>query len=289
MVTKKDKSPIQDWSEMWKNFLFTEEKEPDSNIKKTEFLLSTDTLSWYWLDLIFQLIKETWFDGVDLAIWKNFDAQDTAYVRRLSQDHDLPVRVIQTSDNLNEKEINKALDLCIDTGADTITINAPKMFNNKAYDFIVDNLPDYRRENKDIHFAIINPEDSNFFALPIPKYHFTNIVDIIKKYGCYLWLDIANLDSNALENDFMRNINDFAPYIATLYLSDKTQSWEGHVLLWEGVLKLPTLLKKIKENWYSRYFSLKLNISKSDLADSERVKMILKKAKKYFEENYEGN
>jgi hypothetical protein len=51
-------------------------------------------------------------------------------------------------------------------------------------------------------------------------------------------------------------------------------------------LKLPTLLKKLKKNNYNRYFSLKIDIVKWDLADSDKIELILKKAVKYFQENY---
>jgi len=36
-------------------------------------------------------------------------------------------------------------------------------------------------------------------------------------------------------------------------------------------------LKKVKEKKYARYFSLKIDISKSDLADGDKVDLILKK------------
>jgi hypothetical protein len=104
------------------------------------------------------------------------------------------VRIIQTSSNLNEKELNKALDLCDSLGADTLCINAPKYFNYRSFNFISDNINFYRKHNKSLNFTVINPEDSNFFALPIPKYRFTNIVEIIKKYGCYVGLDVSNMN-----------------------------------------------------------------------------------------------
>jgi hypothetical protein len=104
------------------------------------------------------------------------------YVKKLSKTHDLPIKVVQVSDNVNQKELNKALDICEATGADTIAINAPTFFNLKAFNFLVDNLDAYKKENEHIHFSIINPEDSSVFALPIPKYRFSNLVEIIKKY-----------------------------------------------------------------------------------------------------------
>lgn len=87
-----------------------------------------------------------------------------------------------------------------------------------------------REDNKDIKFTIVNPEDSSLFALPIPKYRFGNVVDIIKKYGCFLGLDVANLDEDALENDFMRKIQQYIPYISVIYFSDKSRQGKSHIL-----------------------------------------------------------
>jgi sugar phosphate isomerase/epimerase len=82
-------------------------------------------------------------------------------------------------------------------------------------------------------------------------------------------------------------MKDFLPYLAVIYFSDKSRTGEGHILPGEGVLKLPTFLKKLKEYGYNRYISTKIKISKADLSDSDKVKIILKKSRKYLQENYE--
>ena len=91
----------------------------------------------------------------------------------------MPVYIVQTSAKLNQKELDKALDICQATNCDTICINAPKITDFKAYDFIADNLKTYKDNNPDIHFTIRNPKDSKLFALPIPEYRFSNIIDIV--------------------------------------------------------------------------------------------------------------
>jgi hypothetical protein len=116
--------------------------------------------------------------------------------------------------------------LCYELGADTIAINAPKFFNFKAFGFISDNILKRRKEHKAIHFCIINPEDSSLFALPIPNYRFSNMVEIVKKYLCYIGLDISNLDSDSFESDFLRKMKDFLPYLAVIYFSDKSRIGE---------------------------------------------------------------
>ncbi len=196
-----------------------------SKKKKVEplFLLSSDSLSSYGLDLVFQMAKDAGYDGVDLALWKNFDSWNTSYVKKLVTKHEMPVKVVQTSESINIKEMHKALDICESIGADTIAINAPKIFNLKAYSYLSDNLERLRDEYPQIKFSIINPEDANLFALPIPKYRFANVVEIIKKHGSYLGLDVANLDSDAFEDDFMRKLAQFVPYTSVIYFSDKTK------------------------------------------------------------------
>lgn len=289
--TKEKQMETSQLGSIKKDFFFDMEEgqtpEVQKEIKKTECLFSTDSLSWYGLDLVFELVKEAWFDGIDLAIWKNFDSRKIDYVKKLSENYQLPIRVIQTSDTLNDKEIRRAIDLCYELGADTIAINAPKFFNFKAFSFITDNILKRRSEHKAIHFTIINPEDSSVFALPIPKYRFSNMVEIVKKYLCYIGLDISNLDSDSFESDFLRKVKDFLPYLSVIYFSDKSRVGEWHILPGDGVLKLPTFLKKLKEYWFNRYISTKIQISKADLADSDKVKLILKKSRNYLTENYD--
>jgi hypothetical protein len=45
-------------------------------------------------------------------MWKSFDSRNVDYVRKVSEKHQMPVKVIQTSASINLKEINQALDLC---------------------------------------------------------------------------------------------------------------------------------------------------------------------------------
>ena len=113
------------------------------------------------------------------------------------------------------------------------------------------------------------------------------MVEIVKRYLCYIGLDIANLDSDSFESDFLRKIKDFLPYLSVIYFSDKSRIWEWHILPGDWVLKLSVFLKKLKEYWYNRYLSTRIKISKSDLADSDKVKLILKKSRKYLQENYD--
>lgn len=165
-------------------------------------------------------------------------------MKKLVENYKLPVKVIQTSKDLNVKEMNLALDLAGELGVDTITINPPGFFNIKSYKFVVDNLETYKKANPNIKFSIINPERGTIL-LALPKYRFNSIIKIIKTYRANLGLDISNLEEEEFESALLRNLTNFVPYISTIYLSDKTQYDQSHMILGEGVLNIPSLMRKL--------------------------------------------
>ena len=256
-----------------------------SRKKQPELLLSTDSLSGYGLDLIFQIASEYGYDGIDLAMRKNFDAWSIEYVTKLTKKYKLPVKVIQISSKVNIKEMNQAVDLAKALEAEVITINSPEIFNIQSYRFLTKHLPAYKAHNKQIKFAIINPQEGSYIGI-IPKYYFKNMVQIIKKYTMYLGLDITNMNEEVLEYQFMRKISNFIPYLGVVYLSDVDKRGRNHLPLGDGQLKLELLLKKFKQFEYEGPFSIKLNLPKKTLADIDKVEVLIKKCRVYFTENF---
>ncbi len=255
--------------------------------KKPKLLLSSDTLSGYGLDLVFQMAKDLGFDGIDLAMWKNFDAWQQSYVQTLIEKYDMPVPVVQTSRKVNLKEMNEAVDLAREVDAAVLSLNAPEFFNLSSGRFLKNHLPAYKHHNKEMKFSIINPEKVNYLGI-IPKYYFQDMVSIIKKHKTYLALDIAHMSEDVLESQFLRKMGSFIPYLSVVYLSDVDKHGKKHLPLGEGVLKLPVIMKKFKGLEYDGYFSLKLDLSQKVLADMDKVELILKKCRIHFKENYEN-
>ena len=220
-----------------------------------KILLSTDTMVGYGLDMIFEMAKRCEYDGIDLAVSKGFDAWNENYVKSLVKKHQLPIYSIQTSASLNSKEMNKVLDLCEATDCDLITINAPKFFDFRSYAFIANNIGEYQAQNPALNFAIINPEDNNIFALPIPAYRFSNKLD------------------------------DFAQYLSMVYLSDKSRKGDTHLVPGDGILQLPNFIRRLMKSGFSRPFSVKLNLNKDELADVDKVELLLNKTREFILKN----
>ena len=145
-------------------------------------------------------------------MWKNFDAWQENYVKDLIKKYKMPVPVIQTSRNINLKEMNEAVNLAKEVDAKVISVNAPESFNVKSGRFLKKELPAYKHHNKGMKFSIINPEKVNYLGI-IPKYYFQDMVQIIKKQQVYLGLDVANIPEETLENQLIRKLPNFTPYL----------------------------------------------------------------------------
>ena len=250
-----------------------------------KLLLSTDTLSWYGLDMSFIVAKDLWFDWIDLALWNNFDSWNVEYIERLVDMYKINVFVIQTSDNLNKKEISYALELARELNVKNININAPKYYNRRATKFIENNLPLYKKTYPNINFNIINPPKDYLLTL-VPKYSFTNMTEIFKTYKLKVALDVSNIEEEKFDLHLMKKIPNLLPFIPVIYLSDKDKIGKWHLPLWDGNMKIPTFLKKLKQLEYDGFFSIKLKISKKDLSDLDKVKILIKKTKIYYIDNY---
>lgn len=244
----------------------------------SRILLSTDTLSWYGLDHIFEVAEDAGFGGIDLAMWKNFDTWNSGYVKKLRKKHNIAVPIIQVSSDINSKEMTQALELAAILETKTIVINPPSTFNVRSYHFITTKLAQIQADNPTIQFAIVNPPDDTVFILPIPKFKFSNVEQITSKYNCKLWLDITHVDGDFVDSDMMKKLPVHLKNTATIYISDKTKKWVRHLPLWEGDMKIELLFKKMTKLKYDGYFSVKYTLTKQQLADMDEVEVVLKKA-----------
>ena len=247
-------------------------------MEKSRILLSSDTLSGYGLDHIFEVAENAGFGGIDLAMWKNFDTWNSSYVKKLKAKHKIAVPIIQVSSDINGKEMNQALELAEILWTTTIVINPPSIFNVRSYHFITSKLPQIQTDNPKIQFAIVNPPDDTIFILPIPKFKFSNIDQVGEKYNCKLAIDITHEDGDFVDSALMKQLPKHLKNTATLYISDKTKKWVRHLPLWDGDMKIDLLFKKMAKLSYNGYISIKYTLNKQQLADMDEVEVVLKKA-----------
>lgn len=255
--------------------------------QKPTIVLSTDTLPWYGLDYIFDTASSLGFDGIDLAMWKNFDAWNSKYVKKLISQYKLPVKVIQTSTEVSAKEIEQALILAQEVKAEVIAFNAPNYFNIRSFRLITDWIPQRKEQFPNLQFAIITPDATSMTLLPVfPKYRFSSIVEIIKKYHAMLGLDVSSISEDSRDTIVLRKLENIKQYISIIYASDKNGTGKSHLPLWEGTLAVNSLLQQLAKNKYTWLFSVKLSLAKKDLADADKVSIFLRKSIWYINEYF---
>lgn len=255
--------------------------------EKPKIILSTDTLPSYGLDHIFNLAKDSWFDGIDLVLEKSFDAWNIKYVKKLIKQYGLPVEAIQTSSNITARELQQAVLLAQEVGASRIACNAPSYFDIKQYKLIADWIPEWKKQFPEIEFSIITPDASAMTFLPVfPKYRFSSVVEIIKKYKAMVALDTSHITQESWDTMMMKRLENMVPYISIIYAGDKNSSWVTHLPLGEWVLPLHTFFKQLYKYDYKGIFSLKLKFTKKDLADAEKIGMYFGKSIEYIQKHF---
>lgn len=255
---------------------------------ENKIVLSTDTLNGYGLDRIFAMAKEVWCDWIDLAIRKNYDTRHDTYVKKLSDQYGLSIEIIQTSNKINAKELNQAVILCTTTWCKNIAINAPSYFDVKAYSFLTNNISSYQSQYPDIKFSIVSPDTSSMSYLPLPKYRFWNLADIIKKYKCWLALDISVIDEWIIDNFVMIKMPTLAEHIPICYISDRSKN-EIHLIPWEGNVNIPSLFKTLYKQKYKWCFGIKLSLDPQTLINDEKVSLLLKRTIQYIKDHNKNN
>jgi sugar phosphate isomerase/epimerase len=260
-----------------------ENKLPESNL----ILLSTDSLAWYGLDLIFSIASKAWFDGLDLAMRKNYDARHPDYVQELSKNHNLPIKVIQTSNKTNAKELNQAVELAQTLEVSHIAINPPSYFDMKTYTFLTNNLHTYQQQYPEITFTIITPDTKSMKYLPLPQYHFGNIPSIISKYKCHIGIDIATLTNDIIEEFLLVKIPSLVKDISICYVGDKTKS-QKYLVPGEGDQDILPIFKALHTNIYKGFFDVKLSINAQTLVNRDKVITLLEKSINYIHNHYQS-
>lgn len=68
--------------------------------------------------------------------------------------------------------------------------------------------------------------------LPVfPKFRFSSIVEIIKKYHGMLGLDVSSISEDSWDTIVLRKLENIKQYISIVYASDKSGTGKSHLPL----------------------------------------------------------
>lgn len=239
--------------------------------------LSTDSLQGYGLNRIFQFAKEAGFDGVDLAISiKDFDTQNTEYVKNLSGQYGIPVVCIQTPMDATAKTILDAVEMAKGLGTKIITVQPPKILNFKYIKWLENEVPKIRQK-EDLSIALENAPSDMFLGI-IPEHGMQSLSDL-KKFK-HVALDTSRVAYK--KEDLMRLYGILKKFLVHIHLSNFRKG-KGYAMPEEGALPLESLLTKLRQDGYKGAISFKIHPKFLKAGNDAGVKKQLVTCKKFFE------
>lgn len=237
--------------------------------------LSTDSLTGYGLNRIFQFAKEAGYDGVDIKISENnYDSQNGAYIKKLSDEFAVPVLALQLNDP-SPKTLKDTIEIAKTVGCKVIIVQPPKIFSFRQQSWFKSEVPKIRAK-EGISIALENAPADMILGF-IPKHAMNNIVEMKKfKHAC---IDTTRIASKS--QDLMRVYKSLEKYLVHIHLSNVKGS-KKYYLPDDGILPLESFLTKLKQDNFPGTISMKVNPKYIDAGNDEKVMKHLVDMKDYY-------
>ena len=239
--------------------------------------LSTDSLKGYGLNRIFAFIKDAKYDGVDLVIDpKNFDTQNTKYIKEIADQYSLPIVAIQAMSNSNQRKIIDTVKMAKELGCRVVVVQPPKIFDFKYTQWLKNEIPKIRqREN--ISVALENASAETFLGI-IPEHAMGNVMEMKKfKHAC---LDTTRVAEK--HDDLIRIYKTLQKFLVHVHLSN-VKIGKPYYLPQEGILPVESFLTKLKQDNFGGCISIKVNPHFLEAGEDEKVLKALADIKIFYD------
>lgn len=239
--------------------------------------LHTSSLHRYGLNRIFEFAKEADYDGIEIAVDKNdFDTQNAEYIKKLSEQHDLPVLALHAPENGSQKSVEHVISMAVYLECPVVVITPPKITDFSFTRWLKKEAPLLRRK-KGIQIALINTGGETFLGF-LPSRAMNNITDL-KNFGM---VAIDTSATAAKKTDLLRFYEHLKKLVVHVHLSN-VRHHKDYSLPNEGVLPLESFIKKLKSNGYQGVFSIRVRPAELMEGDDDKVVKSLKKAKDFVD------
>ncbi len=250
-------------------------------------LVSTSSLTWYWLHRIFWFVKEAWYDWIDLVLTKNnFDTWNADYLKSLIDYFDVPILSITAPNKwLNEKKVDLIVDIAKKVWAQNITFFPPYL-TDKNTTWYTRYLSKVKRDTH-LSISIANVEPKFIFFV-IPEYKNASLLEIKRITGDTA-LDLSSIDSSSWM-DILKAQKNLWSSLKNIYFSDKhwPKKWILPWLAWWGTSYLPleSFLMKLRASGYAAFITLKVTPRELWAWTDEKVLQNLEYFKWYYNKHF---
>lgn len=238
--------------------------------------ICTDSFKGYGLNRIFEFIKKAGFDGVDLNIDpRNFDTQNTDYVKSLIDLYQVPVLSISTPPTSSAKKIQAAVDMAKELGTKIIVIQPPKIFDFQYANWLKNEIPKLR-QRESISIALENAPSESFLGI-IPEHSMNNVIDLKKfKHVC---IDTTRIATK--KEDLIRIYKALKPFLVHVHLSN-VKNGTPYCPPQAGILPIESFLTKLKQDGFPGTISMKLNPKFLNVGEDTKLLKELAELKEFY-------
>jgi len=250
-------------------------------------LLSTSSLTGYWLHRVFCFAKEAWYEGIDIALWMlNFDLWDSEYILELSKNFNIPVISLTAPwKDMSQKKLDSIMDMAEVLESEVVTFSPPH-FMDKDTKWFWDPLKKLQKDSS-IEICIQNVESKYLFFV-IPEYRNATLGKI-KTVTWKTTLDVTAIDSSTTM-DIMRAQAELGRSLQNIFFADRLSSQRGLLPGSAGAslshLPLESFLMKLKSSNYEGHFTIKVSPKEMWVWDANDVINKLIYIKKYYEKHF---
>lgn len=239
-------------------------------------VLCTDTLKGYGLNRVFEFAQEAGYDGIDLQMdFRNFDTLNKEYIKKISDETQMPVRSISVDMNASSKEVLDAVEIAKALNTKIVVLQSPKILNFKYTNWLKNEVPKIREREK-ISIALENAPSSTLLGF-IPEHSLANLSELKKfKHAC---LDTSRVAEK--HQDLIRTYNILKKYLVHIHISNVFKG-KKYYRLEDGILPLESFLTKLKQDDYQGYISVKVSPKFIKAGEDDKMLKYLKDFKDFY-------
>jgi sugar phosphate isomerase/epimerase len=237
----------------------------------------------YSLNHIFQSLRRSGLDGLELIVPKIMSAKDIQEIKNIIGKNRMPILSIHQANsdlyNISLSEIQRLCKIADGLAAKVVTLHSDtlgdKLFN-KEFIFELEKLQKKYR----IRFGIENMPKSPFSLSKTYSYNACEFSSAVNKTGLSITLDTTHLGQ--ANSDICGFFKQNKEKIVNIHISDYKKSWlnrtlllanQTHLPLHKGELDIKGFLKILKEENYQGLITMEINADLNTLChDANTIK-----------------
>ena len=243
-------------------------------------VLSTDSLTGYGLNRIFEFAKKAGYDGIDLSVnFRKFDTFNSNYIKKLSEEYELPVHAISAPKTISQKKIKELVKMAKKLETKVLVLQPPKIFNFKLASWLKKEIPKLR-EKEALSISLENAPAGTYLGI-IPEHAMSNSNEL-KKFK-HVSLDTARIGEK--KQDLMRAYAALKKFLVHVHFSNFNKG-KKYAAPQDGIMPLESFMTKLKQDKYPGAISIKMLPKFLFAGEDDKVLEELERVKKYYEKYY---